>query len=262
MARRRKNSVLSPTVLTLFLVVAIVIRGLTLLPSNDEALLNASLHGQLEEYSPSGFSDAAIPPGAGAGRNQTIVFVHVGKTGGETIQWRIKLSCKLRRSKLLKEECFEHFVGEDESALSKATVGYLHCDKLRPKASFSNATAFMFSLRNPIDRIVSWFQYMHPDNCVPNRPSGACNLKLDKSPWGSDFYGKCFPDINDFVRSIGEVMTKQAVNCSALALETVRGNGPEGEQEDLSRFHFRADVDFSSFPVACDEPRFFESYAL
>jgi hypothetical protein len=89
----------------------------------------------------------------------------------------------------------------------------------------------MVSIRNPIDRIVSWFQYMHPNNCVPNRPSGACNLKKDNNPWGINFYHKCFPDINDFVRSMGDdSIVKESTDCSVLASETVQGKGPEGKK--------------------------------
>jgi len=229
MTRRQKNSAFSPTVVSLFLVFGMTIRGLMLLPSNDEVRVESALHQQLHQYTSAEHSIDL--PAAGAGRNQTILFVHVGKTGGETIQWRIKLSCKLRRSKLLKEECFQHFEGEEESALSKATIGYLHCNKLKPTKSLANATAFMFSLRNPIDRIVSWFQYMHPDNCVPNRPSGACNLKKDNSAWGVNFYHTCFPDVNDFARSLGKMTIKGGTNCSALAWETAQGNGPEGKSK-------------------------------
>jgi hypothetical protein len=162
------------------------------------------------------------------GKNHSILFVHVGKTGGETIQWRMKLSCKLRRSVAMKEECFQYFTGE-ESMLSKATIGHLHCDKLRPKESLARSTAFLFSVRHPVDRIVSWFQYMHPSNCVPNIPSGACNLKKDNNPWGIKFYQTCFPDINDLGRALVTPTTNGSMDCSALGIETLQGNGPEGE---------------------------------
>ena len=194
------------------------------LPSNEDLILNSTMLQHMDQNPPQAIHRLMH----GVGRNLTIVYVHVGKTGGETIMWRIKLICKLRRSKLLKEECFEHFEGQEESFLSKATVGYLHCDKLKPKNSMKNSTAFVISIRNPIDRMVSWFQYMHPDNCVPNLPSGACNLKKDNNPWGIAFYQTCFPDINDLLKSLGGPMVKESTDCSALALETLQGTGPEG----------------------------------
>ena len=199
-----------------------------MMPSNDDFLSNSNLSTwrHTNQNVPSPRQDPL--------RNETLIFVHVGKAAGETIQWRIKLSCKLRRSKVLKDECIRQFAGE-ESSLSKATIGYLHCDKLRPRESIYNATTFMFSLRNPVDRIVSWYQYMHPNNCFADRPSAACNLKKDSNPWGIAFYRNCFPDVNDFARSVGKELIVQGINCSALALQTVWGEGPAGTTSELRK---------------------------
>eukprot|EP00934_Nitzschia_sp_Nitz4_P007770 Nitzschia sp. Nitz4//scaffold48_size128905//41196//42336//NITZ4_003590-RA/size128905-augustus-gene-0.3-mRNA-1//1//CDS//3329552952//7760//frame0 len=162
--------------------------------------------------------------------NQTLVFVHIGKTGGETIQWRIRLSCELRRGEMKRERCLAQFKNHEESILSKSTVGYLHCDRLRPKGILSDASMFLVSIRDPIHRIVSWFQYMHPRNCVPERPSGACNLKKQNPDWGGRFYENCFPDVNDFIR---EATARSPTECSALARETILGHGPEGPTNHL-----------------------------
>jgi hypothetical protein len=229
---RRKKKTLSLFNVSVMLFFGVVLRTLMLLPSNEDFVLENSAMIKHMDQNPPEAIDLQFHGPDGIGRNQSIVFVHVGKCGGETIQWRVKLSCKLRRSRMLKEECLEYFKDrEKESFLSKATIGYLHCDKLRPRESLHNSTAFMVSIRNPVDRIVSWFQYMHPNNCVPNRPSGACNLKKDNNPWGVNFYQTCFPEINDFVGSLGssDSVVKESTDCSALALETVQGKGPEGK---------------------------------
>jgi Sulfotransferase family len=220
--RRKKSRSLSPSLLIFCLSFTIVFRILTYFPSNDD-LLSSSSSSVVRHFDQS-------PPEVllGAGRKDRLVFVHVGKAAGETIVWRIKLSCTLRKNKFLKEECARQFQGE-ESSLSKATVGILHCDKLRPRFSIKNATTFLYSLRNPIDRIVSWYQYMHPENCFADRPSAACNLKQATNPWGVNFYSTCFPDVNDFARSIGkDSILKHGMNCTAFALQTVRGEGPAG----------------------------------
>lgn len=243
MPRRKKT--LSPHVLFLLLFFAAAfLWTLASLPSNEDSVLNSSMLQHMDQNPP----EAREMRLHGIGRNQSIVFVHVGKTGGETIQWRIKLSCKLRRNALMKEECFEHFQGE-ESFLSQATVGYLHCDKLKPKGSLKNSTAFMVSIRNPIDRIISWFQYMHLGNCVPNRPSAACNLKKDNSPWGINFYKICFPVIDDFVKAMVVSTVKGSTGCSALALETVQGRGPEGPSNHMYfNYFYYANATIYRFP--------------
>ena len=201
---------------------------LTMMPSNDDflAISNSSVLRHVNQNLRNQSLSTA--------RTEKLIFVHVGKAAGETIQWRIKLSCKLRKSKFLKDECIRIFVGE-ESHLSKATIGYIHCDKLRPRESIHNATTFMFSLRNPVHRIVSWYQYMHPNNCFADRPSAACNLKKDSNPWGITFYRNCFPDVNDFARSLGQDLIVHDINCSALAMQTVWGEGPAGMTSELRK---------------------------
>jgi hypothetical protein len=81
----------------------------------------------------------------------TMVFVHVGKTGGETIKWRLHVTCNLRGSKRKKAKCHEQFQSRgDESYLSHSTIGYTHCGSQRPRYSMTNCTAFLLSIRDPI----------------------------------------------------------------------------------------------------------------
>ena len=96
----------------------------------------------------------------------------------------------------------------------------------------------MFSTRDPIDRIVSWFQYMHPKNCLADYPSGACNLKKGNNSWGFTFYHQCFPDVNDLFQSIQTPLMVGSTNCSQLALNTVRGYGPEGASNHMYYNYF------------------------
>ena len=71
---------------------------------------------------------------------------------------------------------------------------------------------------------------MHPQNCFPERPSAACNLKKENPEWGNEFFTECFPDINEFVRSMGSEGNDR---CSKVAIETVQGKGPEAETNHL-----------------------------
>jgi hypothetical protein len=132
----------------------------------------------------------------------------------------------------------------DESELSKKTVGYFHCDNVRPRDSLYWASTYLYSLRDPVDRVVSWYQYMHPRNCLTNQPSAACNLKKDKSHWGLQFYRDCFPTVNLFFRLIAQTESAQQVRgsrgfnntidgCSQLAVDTLQGRGPEGPTNHL-----------------------------
>ena len=91
--------------------------------------------------------------GASEHANKTIIFVHVGKTGGETIKWRLKVICNLRGSQRKKARCKEQF-SLGESQLSRQTIGYTHCGSQRPRQSMERATSFLFSIRDPIVRSI------------------------------------------------------------------------------------------------------------
>jgi hypothetical protein len=231
--------VLSPKLLILTILVAfVVIRSFTLLPSPED---DNGMRMHLARFRTSqGSSPSAVSPIIY--QNQTFVFVHVGKTGGETIKWRLRVICNLRASKRKKAQCYEQFA-QEESQLSKQTIGYMHCNALRPRLSIFNATSFLVSIRDPVDRVVSWFQYMHPSNCLPDRPSAACNLKKEDSieSWGHSFFHVCFNQVDDVIRSLQVPTSVNGTDCSALALDAVRGHGPEGPSNHLFfNYHFYA----------------------
>ena len=186
--------------------------------------------------------------------NVTVFFVHVGKSGGETIKWRLRVICNLRASARKRAMCHEQFQNSaassvgGESEVSKHTIGYMHCNSIRPKGSIYESSILMYSIRDPIDRVVSWFQYMHPKNCLRNRPSAACNLKLDKTlynahlnyTWGYVLFDVCFPTINDMIQSLQQEKlvnidgnSNSNINCSQMAIDTITGYGPPGPSNHL-----------------------------
>ncbi len=132
----------SPKYVVALLLVVVVFQSFMLLPKSENE--STSFFNELEQ--------SRFPRGLYA--NRTLMFVHVGKTGGETIKWRLPVICQQRASKRKRARCFEQFAGS-ESQLSKKTIGYMHCGAMRPRQSILNATSFLVSIRDPIDRIVS-----------------------------------------------------------------------------------------------------------
>jgi hypothetical protein len=260
-----------PSVLA-FLVFLVALHSFFLLPEYDQESnlshpINTLDKARRRPDSPKHRTKNSSSSNNNTNNNATLLFVHVGKAGGETIKWRLKVICNLRASRRKRAICQEQFEsgaggagGDGESELSKHTIGYMHCNSLRPKTSLPTATTLLFSVRDPMNRIISWFQYMHPLNCLPERPSAACNLKKEEqqkqqrqqdettngdesSSWGHVMFHVCFHDVNDMLQALRPTRvaggddesskTKDKNTCSAMALDTVQGRGPPGPSNHL-----------------------------
>jgi hypothetical protein len=133
--------------------------------------------------------------------DRKILFVHLGKAGGDTI--RTTLSCSW--SPAIRRQCEQtsREKGNNETLLSQQMIGIFHKKRLSPSDAPEIATTFLWSLRNPIDRIQSWFYYSHPDNCgFVDSLSPACRLQKATSGWAFDFYRLCFATVEDFALAL------------------------------------------------------------
>ena len=204
-----------------------------------------------------------------------IAFVHVGKTGGTTIGSFLRVTCEARTKAASRDYCLQEWRAKhtlengtnttDESQVSQHTFGVVHGTQSYPHANphqvLQEATHVMISLRNPIERVVSWFYYMHPLNCYDGSnndasdnasntprtrqpftlPDKACITKrhLTQSTTSRAylFYQTCFPTINDFAHAVVVVGTHPHgqpddnidKQCRQLAQETLAGDGgPNG----------------------------------
>ncbi|CAJ1939211.1 unnamed protein product [Cylindrotheca closterium] len=179
-----------------------------------------------------------------------VLFVHIGKTGGETIRQTLRVACRMRQNPSLQESCLQKFKNDPslgKTPLNQQTIGTIHCLLMVPANALSKASTLLVSVRNPIERVISWFRYLHPGNCNPlvDKQSTACNVKKalrrerkearkrqkrgtkggDKpSSWITRFF-QCF----DSLPQVGLALKRDdaslaaANNCSALAQKTIRG---------------------------------------
>lgn len=163
-------------------------------------------------------------------RPHRIFFVHVGKTGGETLRQTLKKACLMRKNPFHQEKCRDSFANTTETALSKHTIGMMHCNEAVPKRGLDRATTMLWTLRNPVTRVMSFFRYMNPTNCNPevDYDSVACNMnrsiykKKKGSRWSIKFFA-CFPTINHFAYALQNSSSFHSNNCSQLAWRTIRG---------------------------------------
>ena len=119
--------------------------------------------------------------------SSSFCFVHVGKTAGGTISCR--LSARLAKS-CPKEEASSNSKSRN-NRFTRRVLGKLHknldwgCTKNRK----SLPNAFLFALRDPVERIRSWFTYEHP------RMGHIVEIKGNRP-----YLYNCFPTLDELSR--------------------------------------------------------------
>jgi len=126
--------------------------------------------------------------------NQSIAFIHIGKTGGSTIamnlargcrQNNMKLCCKTFQSKFCSgKKCYQ-------TATSRRVERYFHMQDIPPD-KLSRFTTIVTVVRNPITRFMSAFAYEHPDNAL------VTNVTIDTQ---SIQKYSCFPSLRYLIRA-------------------------------------------------------------
>jgi hypothetical protein len=185
--------------------------------------------------------------------SRKILFVHLGKAGGDTIRTTLHTSCSWSPYPHIRRQCEHKFraQGNRETLLSQQTIGVFHTKRLTPSNAPQIATTFLWTLRNPIDRIKSWFYYSHPDNCdLVDSLSPACRLQKATSGWAFDFYQLCFANVEEFALALKSesdkdlsIVVKPNTNtttgrtCQEIARSGVAGQVWGGEHQRYMEFY-------------------------
>mmetsp|Transcript_41151 Transcript_41151/g.96540 ORF Transcript_41151/g.96540 Transcript_41151/m.96540 type:complete len:323 (-) Transcript_41151:19-987(-) len=149
-------------------------------------------------------------------RGKTYCMIHVGKTAGT------KLTCELRYELGYKRyQCKHKFpLSPPNSALAKHRGGRVHIDQHHGNCLDDNI--FLVSLRNPLERLISWYYFEHLQNeyewLLEKLDKEACHFRFHNyKEWNG-----CFSTINEFSQACLPNATEGS--CSNLAWDVARGS--------------------------------------
>jgi hypothetical protein len=156
-------------------------------------------------------------------------LVHVGKTAGS------KLSCELGMHNLDYFHCAQNHT-YSPSALRKAFAGHVHIHRVHHYKceEAAGVNAFLVTLRNPVDRLVSWYYYEHPRDFNGPKRMWRYNICTKKQfhRWSGNPDG-CFRTLDDFaqhsIHPNPNQMNTSSTNtqgCQELAWDVARGQVP------------------------------------
>jgi Sulfotransferase family len=160
-----------------------------------------------------------------------IMLVHVGKTGGETVKSVLATVCHTMRNAQRHTDCLSRL---PHSQLSNVVQSYLHCFTVKPQRCIAKilatTDAFLYTIRHPIDRILSWYRYVHPDHCQVGAPSPSCQAARQWVQHLNRFVRQllsCFVTVTDWAYSVRGVVytngTATSDACRTLARQVQRG---------------------------------------
>lgn len=170
-------------------------------------------------------------------KDKRVYLIHIGKAGGETIminafgigQLGRNGDIKCRMNKTINGEdddiCYDQWLSNHpkakDSQLSRHVIGFFHMHGFAQKKKERywlqrNTNTFLFTARDPIDRLISAYNYHR-----------RLKMNITKYPVYKTFYSECFPKtFNDMVTDIITVQNYTA--CKQLGLSVLRGDHVEG----------------------------------
>ena len=221
---------------------------------------------------------AALPslcslPRISASGERRLLYVHVGKTGGTTLDKVLRSNCEMYRlygEHNTARKCLSALErgGGGESYLSNITAYTLHTrgsENVESVMRENNITSFLWTLRNPISRFVSAFNMRHPNNSRAMAPSRNKLRREYRTRVRSEFYSECFPTVEHlatimaekkkkFIQTVthvslqsyqGDEIPTKEMDCFDLGVSALRGNGLELINEHIL-YNYRR---YASFTV-------------
>jgi hypothetical protein len=192
--------------------------------------------------------------------DRKILYLHVGKTGGTSMDKIFGSNCDLYKAWFLKEKCYKA-LPQIEPVIARLTKRTIHLKWRAEDKQFAkhDATSFLFTVRSPLTRVVSAFNMHHLSNIKKPRDSYELHLR-------SIFYDKCFPTIEDLavvlmnkiqsnssktfeIRDFRNPSISNTIDCYKVGYHTLWGNGHLMQNEHLKfNYEFYARETIRKYP--------------
>jgi hypothetical protein len=150
-------------------------------------------------------------------------MVHVGKTAGKTVACQLGEGQTSEGTNLM---CPGYV--PPPSALQEAFAGRTHMWDHGHRCERASFSAFLFVLRNPLERLTSWYFYEHPKRMFGyyrGTKESNCPRQFHKWEGSKVFANGCFGNLEEFALSTipPENATKHQHLCQKLAWDVATG---------------------------------------
>jgi hypothetical protein len=149
-----------------------------------------------------------------------IIFLHVGKTGGSTVKTALRIKCTAnkwqpeQRSACQSQMNTFFMKNGGENAISKHVIGYSHVNVQPTDKVWRSANVFLFSIRSPIVRFISWYDSVMERMCLETTTNNSCitSDKRDHEGIGNGIL-ECFPNnIDSLARNLTLIPSRPEYN--------------------------------------------------
>lgn len=157
------------------------------------------------------------------------LYVHIGKTGGQTLDMVLRSNCLWHRNPRRHKKCMRDLEsqGAPESMVSRKTIRTMHCFPRGDRFNMEQINGFLVTIRNPITRVISAFNTQHPANKKSKKPEDNTLPTALRQ-----FYVDCFPTIEDLAVNLrkkdeGKSLNEPEQTCYELGVKVLSGIGSQ-----------------------------------
>jgi len=208
-----------------------------------------------------------------------MALIHVGKTAGSTLSKNLRHGCYMFVPHPCRGSEDKNFGTKggpgEESRISQLTKGYYHNYHQAPINVNSSIDehehdGYIISSRNPLDRVVSAFHYVHPENVAFTSTNRAKFLEGNKGKQNTfvekfnEFF-ECFPTINALAHASvsssdedkDDNITTNTTECDSIGRFILSG-GDDNTMKNILLNHFAFNYKYyASGLLAADRSRIF-----